>query len=79
MAKNEFGAGETCWACYYTAAKEPMFAVTSKAARDVYYLYEYKDGTAVKIGKDKDAGELVRKHGVQNKMLQTVQHAQKYT
>lgn len=79
MAKNEFGAGETCWVRYYTAEKEPIFAVTSKAARDAYYLYEYKDGTAVKIGKDKDAGELVRKHGVQNKMLKTVKRAQNYT
>lgn len=51
--------GEQAWVSYRSAEGNPMFIVTSKAARDSYTLYEVTDGALNKLGKSANPEELV--------------------
>ena len=60
----KYPSGEIIWTGYYDAKGEIRFIVTSKTARDWYYLYEAKDGEFWKLGRDKDPSVLVKKYNV---------------
>ena len=66
--KSEYPSGEIVWVEYYSGAGVLLYGVTSKPARDMYYLYEHTGNGCVKVGKDKDAGALVKRFGVLEKM-----------
>ena len=61
--------GEHAWVGYYNKNEELLFIVTSKNNnRDTYYLYEVRDGSFVKLGKDKDPLKLCNKFKVYEKI-----------
>lgn len=63
--------GERVWCAYYSLANVPMFVITSKKdSREVYFIYEFKDGELKKLGKSKSPGELERKYNVKNKITE---------
>lgn len=49
------------WLAHYDAKHELRYIITSKAARDFYFLYELRDGKFVKLGKDKSPLALEKK------------------
>ena len=61
--------GEVLWVEYYNSRGELLFGVTSKAARDFYYLYENVGGKMVKRGRDKDPSVLAERFDVKQKMF----------
>jgi len=61
--------GEIAWTGYYNRAGEPVCIITSKPARDFYFLYEVKpDGSLAKLGRAKEPPELERKFHVYERM-----------
>ena len=60
--------GEIVWIEYKNAAGKTIFILTSKEARDVYYLYELVGDAYVKLGKAKEPPELEEKYKVREKM-----------
>lgn len=61
--------GEHAWVGYYNKENSLLFLVTSKNnSRDFYYLYENKDGSLVKLGKDKDPLLLCNKYNVYDRI-----------
>lgn len=56
--------GEHAWTGYYDRAGRLLFVITSKEARDFYFLYRVEGETYTKLGKSKNPLELVEKHGV---------------
>lgn len=59
---------ETVWARYVNGKGETISILTSKDARDWYYLYDLVDGKFVKRGKAKEPPELVEKFNVYKRM-----------
>lgn len=53
--KIEYPKGETVWVSYYSGhgGHDLRYIITSKAARDYYFLYEYTDGMFKKLGRAK--------------------------
>lgn len=47
---------------------ETIYIITSKEARDWYYLYDLADGKFTKRGKAKEPPELLEKFGVDKRM-----------
>lgn len=45
--------GEIVWVGHYDKAGNLRYIITSKPARDYYFIYELKDGKFVKLGKNK--------------------------
>ena len=61
--------GEIAWVGYYNTNGEPVCILTSKPARDYYFLYEVlPDGRLNKLGKAKTPPELEKKFGVYERM-----------
>ena len=60
----KYPVNETVWAGYYNRSGDLRYIITSKSARDWYFLYEVVDGAFKKIGKEKEPPMLVKKHGV---------------
>ena len=60
--------GETVWVDYCNGKGETMFILTSKEARDMYFLYELVDGAYKKLGKAKEPPELEKKFRVREKI-----------
>lgn len=60
--------GEHVWTSYYNSSHELLFILTSKTARDFYFLYETDDGTFKKLGKAKSPLELEEKFKVHERM-----------
>lgn len=55
--------GETVWVTYHRPDGSPSFFITSKPARDCYYLYGVSpDGTLSKLGRAKTPVELEEKY-----------------
>ncbi len=54
--------GEIAWVGYYSIDHELKYIVTSKPARDFYFLYEVIDDAFVKIAKDKSPAVLEEKY-----------------
>ena len=44
--------GDIIWVTWYNNNDDIIYVITSKQIRDVYFLYEIKDGDAIKIGKN---------------------------
>ena len=64
--KTEYPKGETLWVSYYYG-KALKYIITSKAARDYYFLYEYTDDKFVKLGRSKSPAALEEKIEFLNK------------
>ena len=62
--------GEEIWVSYHKADGTTVAILTSKPARDFYFLYEVKpDNTLNKLGKSKSPTELEEKFNVRTKMM----------
>lgn len=64
----KYPKGEIVWESYYSSNKEMRFIITSKAARDYYFLYEVVNGEFKKLGKAKRPPELEERFNVIEKM-----------
>lgn len=61
--------GEIAWVGYYHTDGEPVCILTSKPARDYYFLYEVlPDGKLNKLGTAKTPPELEKKFGIYERM-----------
>ena len=60
--------GETVWVDYKNADGVTVFILTSKDARDCFYLYELIDDKYVKLGKAKEPPELEAKFNVRERI-----------
>lgn len=61
--KIKYPKGEIVWATYYNKDGVPAYLITSKPARDFYFLYGVSDdGTVNKLGKSKSPVELAEKY-----------------
>lgn len=54
--------GEIVWVSYYDNDHNLKYIVTSKPARDYYFLYELKGGKFVKLGKHRNPIALEDKY-----------------
>lgn len=61
----KYPSGEIVWVEYLDRSGEVVAFITSKTARDYYFLY---DGDGKRMGRDKDPSELVRRFGIRDKM-----------
>lgn len=59
----KYPKGEIVW-CRYCRDGELLFAMTSKPARDFYYLYKREGDGMKKLGRSKDPRELEKKYKV---------------
>lgn len=67
--KVKYPKGEIVW-LEYSAGGVPMFLMTSKEARDFYFLYKVcEDGSVQKLGRAKTPTELERKFQVNEALL----------
>ena len=57
-------SSDIVWVTRYDSKGSPMYSITSKAARDTYYLYKIENGKSVKVGQGKSPPELLAKHGL---------------
>lgn len=57
----EYPKGEIVWV-RYNIEGELKYILTAKQTRDVYFLYELRDGKFVKLGKDQSPKVLEKKH-----------------
>ncbi len=62
--------GERAWVGYYTQKHELKFVITSKEARDFYFLYEFVDGKLKRLGKARSPKELEEKFDVEKRILE---------
>ena len=60
--------GEIAWVGYYNVDHELRFIITSKPARDFYFLYEVVDDKFVKLAKDKSPKKLEEKYITMEKL-----------
>ena len=61
----KYPKGETVWVSYQKSDGTPIFILTSKPARDFYFLYEVlDDGSVKKLGKARSPTELEEKFDV---------------
>ena len=68
MREPKLPKGEIVWVEYKNASGKTLFILTSKEARDVYYLYELRGDSYVKLGKAKEPPELEKKFRVRELM-----------
>ena len=69
MTKVKYPKGEIVWVTYRNTAEEIKFIITSKPARDAYFLYELINDEFKKLGKAKTPTKLVEIYDVKNKLL----------
>ena len=61
--------GEIVWISYFDSGRVLRFFLTSKPARDMFYLYEVaEDLTYVKLGKAKSPVDLEAKYNVMERI-----------
>ena len=63
-----YPSGEIVWVRYVNNGGDTVCIITSKAARDWYYLYDLVGDRFVKRGKAKTPPELVEKYNVRERM-----------
>lgn len=68
MDKLKYPKGETVWVTYHNTSEEIKFIITSKPARDAYFLYELIDNEFKKLGKAQTPTKLVETYDVKNKL-----------
>lgn len=68
MAELIYPKGERVWVGYYNRNHELLFIMTSKEARDYYFLYEVVDGKFKKLNRAKSPKELEKKFEVSKRM-----------
>lgn len=68
MAELIYPKGERVWVGYYNRNHELLFIMTSKEARDYYFLYEVVDGKFKKLGRAKSPKELEERFEVGKRM-----------
>jgi hypothetical protein len=68
MSEIKYPKGEIVWRTYLNASKEIKFIITSKPARDCYFLYELVNDEFKKLGKAKTPPDLVEKYDVKKKV-----------
>lgn len=66
--ETKYPANEIAWVRYANSKGETICIITSKEARDWYYLYDLVDGKFVKRGRAKEPPELVEKFNVRERM-----------
>lgn len=65
----KYPRGERVRVKYYDGKHELLFILTTKEqSKDLYFLYELKDGEFKKLGKAKSPSMLEEKYGIRNKM-----------
>jgi len=64
----KYPAGEITWVRYLNKSGDTICIITSKPARDCYFLYDLVDGKFVKRGKAKEPPELTEKFNVYKRM-----------
>lgn len=65
----KYPKGEIVWVSYQKGNGTPICILTSKPARDFYFLYEVKpDGSLAKLGKARSPTELEERFDVRAKM-----------
>ncbi len=67
-SEPKYPKGERVWVGCYNKAHELKFIITSKEARDFYFLYELVDGEFRKLGRSKSPKELEEKFEVDKKL-----------
>ena len=68
--KVRYPKGETVWVTYHYPGGAPAFFISSKPARDFYYLYAVSpDGSVTKLGRAKTPTELEEKYSVTEKSV----------
>lgn len=68
MSEPTYPKGETAWVGYYNRSGTLLFIITSKPARDWYFLYELVGDKFKKLGKAKEPPELIEKFHVEERM-----------
>ncbi len=63
----KYPKGERVWVGCYNQTNELKFIITSKEARDFYFLYELVDGEFRKLGRSRSPKELEEKFEVDKK------------
>lgn len=64
----KYPKGEIVWVSYYNTKGELRFIMTSKQARDFYFLYEVKDGEFKKLGKSNNPTKLEEKFNLKENL-----------
>lgn len=65
----KYPKNEIVFVSYYNAAGTPIFVLTSKPSRDVYYMYEVlNSGELKRVGRSKSPIDLEEKFDVRSKM-----------
>lgn len=65
----KYPKGEVVWVSYRKSDGVTMFILTSKPARDFYFLYEVlADGSLKKLGRARSPTELEDKFGLKSRM-----------
>lgn len=64
----KYPKGEIVWVFYYTTKGELRFIMTSKQARDFYFLYEVVDGEFKKLGKSNNPTKLEEKFNLKENL-----------
>lgn len=59
--KITYPKGEISWVAIHNADGTMTHLITSKPTRDFYYIYEVKDGSLIKLGRDRNPTALERK------------------
>lgn len=66
----QYPNGEIVWVRYVNTTGDTVCILTSKPARDYYFLYEVQqDGKIKKLGKAKEPPELEKKFDVRSRMI----------
>lgn len=69
MNEIKYPKCEIVWQTFRNISEEVKFIITSKAARDAYFLYELVNGEFKKLGKAKTPTKLVETYDVKSKLL----------
>lgn len=64
----KYPKGEIVWVSYYNMKGELRFIMTSKQARDFYFLYEVIDGEFKKLGKGNNPTKLEEKFNLKENL-----------
>ena len=65
----KYPKGEIVWTSYLSSSGILLYMITSKPARDYYFLYEVScDGNLKKLGRAKSPTELEEKFEIKNKL-----------
>lgn len=55
--------GEIVWVSHYNKEHDLRYIITSKPARDAYFLYEMRNGKFVRWGRGQDPQSLADRYG----------------